>query len=279
MRNVTRSVALAALFSVSTGAQPAVDRGDDAIAIAALKAHVQFLAADEMKGRDSLSPESRIAANYVASFFARAGLKPIGEGGTYFQHFPMVEQRLDQQRSYLKATIANASGGSQEQISPLVRTSRLGRNGPDATVDAPLVFGGYGDDDFRSVDVKGKVVLLMLREPPGGERFGGRMNIGETKSDVARKRGAVAILTVRSTTSLAPRPSPAIKSGPVSGSAVTGMRPAGQDRMTVPHMLVNPHPDVPTAAVSERVADLLLAPAGKTVAAFRTGYARPLGID
>ena len=269
MGNATRSLAFAALVSVSTGAQPSVDRGADTIAIEALKAHVRFLAADEMKGRDSLSPEGRIAANYVASFFARAGLKPIGERGTYFQHFRMVQQRVDQQRSYLRATIANPDGNATDQSFVAGQDFTLGRNGPDATVDAPLVFAGYGDDDFRSVDVTGKVVLLLPREPSGGERFGGRMNIGETKSDLARKRGAVAILTVRPTTNPAPRPASAIKSGPVSGSAVTGMRPAGQDRMTVPHMLVNPEPDVPTAAVSERVADVLLSPVGKTVAAVR----------
>ena len=133
MGNVTRSLALAALLSVSTGAQPSVDRGDDAIPIEALKAHVHFLAADEMKGRDSLSPESRIAANYVASFFARAGLKPIGERGTYFQHFPMVQQRLDQQRSYLKATISQRQwhnpGAEFRQWSGLyARTERAGRD-------------------------------------------------------------------------------------------------------------------------------------------------------
>jgi Zn-dependent M28 family amino/carboxypeptidase len=98
------------------------------------------------------------------------------------------------------------------------------------------------------------------------------MNIGETKSDVARKQGAVAILTVRTSTSLAPRPSTVVKSGPTSGSAVTGMRPAGQDRMTVPHMLVNPQPDVPTAAISERVADMLLRPLAKTVATFHAAH-------
>jgi hypothetical protein len=274
MRKITRSVALAALLLVSTHAQAPFDRGVDAIQVDALKAHVYFLAADEMKGRDSLSPEGRIAANYVASYFMRAGLKAIGERGTYFQHFPMVQQRVDLQRSYLKATILNDQGATEEKSFVIGQDYTLGRNGPDATVDAPLVFGGYGDDDLKSVDVEGKVVLLMLREPPGGDRFGGRMNIGETKSDVARKQGAAAILTVRASTSLAPRPSPVVKSGPISGSAVTGMRPAGQDRMTVPHMLLNPQPDVPTAAISERVADVLLAGVGNTVAAFRAAYSQ-----
>jgi Zn-dependent M28 family amino/carboxypeptidase len=268
MRNLLRPIAFAALLSLSIHAQPSHDRGVESIRIDALKAHVSFLAADEMKGRDSLSAEGRIAANYVASFFERAGLKPIGDRGTYFQHFPMVQQRLDRQRSFLKATIVT-NGAAEEKRFVDGDDYTLGRNGPDATVDAPLVFGGYGDDDFKGVDVNGKVVLLLSREPAGGVRYGGRMNVGETKADVAKKQGAAAILTLRSNTSLAPRPSPAKKSGPVSGSAVTGMRPAGQDRMTAPHMLVNASPDVPAAAISERTADALLAASATTIAALR----------
>ncbi len=267
MRIVMHAFVIAAMLAISAHGQTPREGVLDPVRIDALKAHVYFLAADEMKGRDSLSPEGRTAANYIAAFFMRAGLRPIG--GSYFQRFPMVQQRLDRQRSYLKATI-ESNGAVQEKTFAEGSDFTLGRNGPDATVDAPLVFGGYGDDDFKGIDVKGKVVLLMLHDSPSGDsRFGGRMNIRETKSDVARKMGAAAILTVRSNTTPAPRP-PQIKSGPVSGSAVTGMRPAGADRMTVPHMLVNPPPDVPSAAVSEQVADTLLTGAGETIKSLRT---------
>ncbi|HYU80827.1 MAG TPA: hypothetical protein VEK56_17685, partial [Vicinamibacterales bacterium] len=193
MRIVMHAFVIAAMLAISAHGQTPREGVLDPVRIDALKAHVYFLAADEMKGRDSLSPEGRTAANYIAAFFMRAGLRPIG--GSYFQRFPMVQQRLDRQRSYLKATI-ESNGAVQEKTFAEGSDFTLGRNGPDATVDAPLVFGGYGDDDFKGIDVKGKLVLLMLHDSPSGDsRFGGRMNIRETKSDVARKMGAAAILT------------------------------------------------------------------------------------
>src|SRR4051812_12040402 len=71
------------------------DPGLATIKADALKGHIYFLASDEMGGRDSLSHEGRIAAEYIAAFFHRAGLRPIGNNGTFFQNFPMVEGYLD----------------------------------------------------------------------------------------------------------------------------------------------------------------------------------------
>ena len=81
------------------------DVGLKTITANALKGHVYFLASDEMGGRDSLSPQGRIAAQYIAGFFHRADLKPVGDQGTYFQNFPMVEATLDKSRTHLRATI------------------------------------------------------------------------------------------------------------------------------------------------------------------------------
>lgn len=204
-RTAPATVAFVAVLTASGGAQNARDSGLESIQLDALKAHVYFLAADEMKGRDSLSPEGRIAANYVAAFFARAGLQPIGDDHTYFQRFRMVQQGIDRAESFLGAAIA-VDGRVETKRFAEGADFTLSRNGPDATVDAPLVFGGVGDDDFRSVDVRGKVVLLIPRNPPGADpRFGGRMNVTETQADVARKRGAAAILTVRSANPSPPR--------------------------------------------------------------------------
>ena len=81
----------------------------------ALKGHVYFLSAPEMGGRDSLSLEGRIAANYIAGFFYRLGLKTVGEGGSYFQPFPMSEAAIDRAQTRLRATITAKSGGTTER--------------------------------------------------------------------------------------------------------------------------------------------------------------------
>src|SRR5436189_5820872 len=81
------------------------DPGLASIKAAALKGHIYFLASDEMGGRDSLSHEGRIAAEYIAGFYHRAGLKPVGDNTSFFQNFTMVEATPDREESYLRAKI------------------------------------------------------------------------------------------------------------------------------------------------------------------------------
>lgn len=49
--------------------------------------HIRYLASDELRGRKAGSPGGGKAANYIASNYKRAGLKPFGDDGTYFQNF------------------------------------------------------------------------------------------------------------------------------------------------------------------------------------------------
>src|SRR5258705_12893767 len=86
------------------------DAGLASINADALKGHIYFLASDEMGGRDSLSPEGRIAAEYIAGFYHRAGLKPVGDNGTYFQNFPMTAGHIDREHTYLRASVGKDGG-------------------------------------------------------------------------------------------------------------------------------------------------------------------------
>jgi hypothetical protein len=95
------------------------DAGLQSIRADALKGHVYFLASDEMAGRDSLSHEGRIAAQYIAGFYHRYQLKPVGDGGTYFQNFPMVEAHIDRNTSYLRARIT--PGRRRRHLDPRLR--------------------------------------------------------------------------------------------------------------------------------------------------------------
>ncbi|HWU94664.1 MAG TPA: aminopeptidase, partial [Sphingomonas sp.] len=81
-----RALLLAATLLAATPAF-AQDLGKDE---AALKAHVQFLASDAMKGRDTGSPELTIAEQYVAAQMLAAGLKPAGADGGWLQPVPLI---------------------------------------------------------------------------------------------------------------------------------------------------------------------------------------------
>ena len=131
-------------------------------------AHIQFLADDKLQGRDTGSEGHRVAAQYVADNFKRAGLKPAGTNG-YIQPVRFHSRRIVEEQSSL-ALVRN------EQAEPIIL-------GDEATfslridqapyVQAPIVFIGYGlsvpemnYDDLKGLDLRGKVVLLLTGGPP-----------------------------------------------------------------------------------------------------------------
>src|SRR5262249_29146089 len=132
------------------------DPGLASIKADALKGHIYFLASDAMGGRDSLSLEGRIAAEYIAGFLHRAGLKPVGDNRTFFQNFPMTAAHIDRERTYLRASIGK--DGTVTRDFAIGPDFTLGRQGNvDAAVRAPLVFAGYGitAPEFAYDDFKG----------------------------------------------------------------------------------------------------------------------------
>ena len=265
---------MTAVMMVMIGAVAVAQSGDaglDSIRADALKGHVFFLAAPEMGGRDSLSLEGRIAANYIAGFFHRLGLKPVGDGGTYFQNFPMTQAVIDRGQTRLRATIAAGSGSASIRDFTLASDFTLARQGGvDVDVTAPLVFAGYGIDapeygysDYAGLDVAGKVVLILAREPQATDAKSPFKGTWDTfhaypawKPEVARRFGAKGVLIVQGP----PRRPQRKASGPTNGQIRT-------DRPN--HSLTSPFWDLPVFNIDERVANELLSGSGKTVASLQ----------
>ncbi|HEX8484426.1 M20/M25/M40 family metallo-hydrolase [Sphingomonas sp.] len=170
---------------------------------AALKAHVLFLASDAMRGREAGSPEYDIAAQYVAAQFHAAGLKPAGDEGGYLQQVPLVTYTAAGEGEFVW-TRRKGSGErlvfGQDYV-PAGNPTRAAQS-----IAAPVVFVGYGirapqygQDDYRGVDVRGKIVAYLGGAPT---RFGGeeRAFFGSprTKLQTAAARGAVAVIQIAS---------------------------------------------------------------------------------
>ena len=120
--------------------------------------HVQALANDGMKGRDSGSPEYRKAAEYVAAQFERAGLKPAGDQG-YFQNVPMHRFKVDAEQTSFE--LVNASGTAKPLQLYRQITLAAGPRVPE-TVSAGLVFVGP-DGDTSGLDMNGKILVQIGR--------------------------------------------------------------------------------------------------------------------
>jgi hypothetical protein len=161
--------------------------------------HIRFLSSDEMKGRDTGSPEERRAGEYLAQAFARYGLEPVGEDGSYFLPFQVAGNA-----SLKKSALSIERQGFSREFAPRADASPFGFSG-SGDVDAPLVFAGYGItdpqrnyDDYAGLDVRGKAVLILrheMRSTTGNRQFTPHAHFA-TKAKNARDHGAAALLIV-----------------------------------------------------------------------------------
>lgn len=129
--------------------------------------HIQYLASDELEGRNVGSPGFEKAATYVAAQFERAGLKPAGTQN-YFQPVAFTEVSLDAEKS----TLALVRDGQSTAVA-VPQEAQLGYSANSAPeIEAPIVFAGYGlvipeahYDDLQGLNVKGAIVAFLSGGP------------------------------------------------------------------------------------------------------------------
>lgn len=142
------------------------------ITAAELKSLLGFFASDEMQGRNTNSPENRIAARYLAQQFEMLGLEPSGADGTYFQQVELVRARLGESNS-----LAIRNDSTAEPVSGVVQTDFIPSTYSASTkAEGSLLFAGYGIsapelsyDDYAGIDATGKIVLVMSGRPGSAE--------------------------------------------------------------------------------------------------------------
>jgi Zn-dependent M28 family amino/carboxypeptidase len=129
--------------------------------------HVEALANDGMEGRNTGSAGHKRAAEYVAAQFQKSALEPAGIGG-FIQPVQFNTRRIDESKSSLSLV----RDGAEDKLSFGEDANISMRVDPAATVDAPLVFVGYGlkipernIDDFAGVSLKGAIVVHISATP------------------------------------------------------------------------------------------------------------------
>jgi len=177
------SLALPTTFGQRKGGKPKVTpaaklaaaRGVDTITPAQLKNYLSFIASDEMEGRDTPSRGLDTTAKFIAMNLERWGVKPAGDGGTFFQKIALRRDQLDAPHS--SAEINGQKFNFGEDFLP---------NAVGATITGPLVYVGNGwvvksknIDSYKDIDVKDKIVVVY------GEGF----PRGITQSDLTGRRG------------------------------------------------------------------------------------------
>ncbi len=139
-----------------------------------IRAHVRFLASDLLEGRGPGKRGAELAAEYIATQFALDGLEPAGENGTYFQKVDLYAVHTDEAAT--RFSFVPKTGAAMPLAYNTDFVTKDERGEASAEIDAPIVFVGYGIDapeygwnDYRGVDVKGKVLLVIVNEPPSDD--------------------------------------------------------------------------------------------------------------
>ena len=191
------------------GLSPAAEQAMASVDPEKIRAHVRFLAHDLLEGRGTGQRGGDIAAEYIATQFALYGLDPAGDNGSYMQKVPLVGITTQDDTTF---SLVPDRGSPATLIirTDYVATDQTG-NAED-NIDAPIVWMGYAIDapefdwnDYRDVDVKGKVLLMMVNEPPSDDPkfFAGKAltyyGRWTYKYEEAARKGAVGVLLIHKT--------------------------------------------------------------------------------
>jgi Zn-dependent M28 family amino/carboxypeptidase len=188
----------------------------DSITADGLMSHIKVLASDEFEGRGPGTHGEELSINYIADQFKKAGLAPGNTDGTYFQKVPLVGITTKQDAE-MRIKAANKDLKLKFGEDFVARSVRV----VDKTgFDADMVFVGYGVvapeygwDDYKGMDVRGKVLIMLVNDPPVPDprdrsRLDEKMFKGRAmtyygrwtyKYEIAAEKGAAGVLVVHET--------------------------------------------------------------------------------
>ncbi len=195
-------LALSSVPVIAADVAAKLEPGLSSIRAADLKADLTFLASDPLEGRLSLTRGSEVAVQWIQSEFAKAGLKPVANG-TYLQSVPLWEYQPNRQTSFLTV---KAGGSDQTFRFP----EAFGQSPENVDITGGVVFAGFGItapelnyDDYKNIDVHGKVVLIFDHEPQETNASSIFNGLGSTRYAITRVKvlnaqmhGAIAVLVV-----------------------------------------------------------------------------------
>lgn len=213
-------------------AQDAKQKGLDAITMQAVQGQLEFLASDWTEGRATGTPGAYMSADYIASMFKVYGLQPGGDKimtrpsradrmagirpktvSTYFQGFNLLEYKNGDQHKM--SLTANSSAGSRTTNFEYLVDFAVYASDVAVEFEAPVVFVGYGIvdkesgyDDYKGVDVKGKIVVTLGGYPGMNDKdskayktfnskfLGGGRGLRRHKSTQATEHGVAGIIEI-----------------------------------------------------------------------------------
>jgi Zn-dependent M28 family amino/carboxypeptidase len=175
-----------------------------------IRATVKYLSDDALQGRGTGQKGGDMAADWIAVQFKSYGLLPAGDEGTYFQQVNFFGVTTDARHTRFAFVPKSGPEMVLKFADDYVATDQT--HSQKSEIDAPIVFVGYGInapeynwDDYKGADLKGKVLLMLVNEPPSDDPnfFKGRAltyyGRWTYKYEEAARRGAVGVVLVHKT--------------------------------------------------------------------------------
>jgi Zn-dependent M28 family amino/carboxypeptidase len=193
-----------------SGAQSPIAAAEASVSAERIRAQDQFISDDLFEGRYPGLRGGELAAKYIATQFALYGLKPAGDDGTFLQQVNFVGMKVDPAATKFVLEPDKGEGVLLKFGEDFVVANQTLT--PVTAIDAPIVFVGYGAtapeygwDDYAGVDVKGKVILCIVGDPPSDDPkfFAGKAltyyGRWTYKFEQAARKGAVGALIIHRT--------------------------------------------------------------------------------
>jgi hypothetical protein len=167
--------------------QAAVEQASAAITPEAMRAHIAYLASDELGGRGTPSPGLEMAAEYIADQFSSYGLRPAGDAGTYIQRY-----------RYEKATLRHEAISLTYQADDELHSLQYGADffvipADQERVEGEAVYLGTATDVRTGFppEVAGKIALVLIPPTGPGEGFDAQRTVRD-----AADAGALAFVLI-----------------------------------------------------------------------------------
>ena len=168
-----------------------------------LKSNLEFLASDELEGREATTRGEKIASLFIAQELNKYGVKPFGDSGSFFQNFNMAVISADNEKTSL---VIIENDGTKKTVSfnkDFVLSKSPLPNDRYSGKSYKIVFAGYGIEseeenysDYENLDVKGKLVVVLPGSPLESQKNIFITKLGDLKRKSAEKHGAAGIISL-----------------------------------------------------------------------------------
>lgn len=219
-----------------------------------IRAHIKFLSDDKLKGRMPGTPGYMMAMDYVITRFKSMGLEPAGENKSYLQTVKLRRAKVNRNSTKVVLTDGGASKdlvfGDDYVLSPNPEENLTEANASMVFVGYGISEPAFGYDDYASIDVKGKIVVMIAGAP---DKFSSTVRAHAmnrtTRVKTALEKGAVGIILRSTAPGVQNQVPAAVKTGSVAalGNMITGLKFYG----SVSHTCFNNILNIPAEEASK----------------------------